>query len=228
MKRGFPDCNGIYIVPSILSADFSFLKKEIKSVERYSGWFQVDIMDGHFVPNLSFGPHITSNLRKITRLPIDVHLMVTNPSDFIIPFYKAGADLITCHIESQNFEKALSHIKKIGLKAGLALKPYTPLKRALKYLHKIDLLLVMTVEPGFGGQKFIYSMLDKISLAYKIKKEKEYSFHIQVDGGINEKTIFECLKAGANSFVMGSALFSRENPSFISKLYRAINRGFYA
>jgi len=217
-----------FIVPSILSADFSCLKKEIKSVEKYAGWIQVDIMDGHFVPNLSFGPHITSNLRKITKLPIDVHLMVENPLDFIIPFYKSGADLITCHIESKNFLKALKKTKQLNIMAGLAIKPATPIKNVLKYLNHIDLLLIMTVEPGFGGQAFIESMLDKIKEASAIREKKGYKFHIQVDGGINEKTIFDCIKAGANSFVMGNALFSRRNPYFIKMLYNKIKRGFYA
>ncbi|PIS47144.1 MAG: ribulose-phosphate 3-epimerase [Elusimicrobia bacterium CG08_land_8_20_14_0_20_51_18] len=224
MKIRFPNYKENFIVPSVLSADFTRLAREIKGVEKYSGWIQVDIMDGHFVPNLSFGPHITRNLRTLTRLPLDAHLMVQKPMAFIEPFRKAGADLITVHLESENFPEALKEIKRRKLKAGLALRPKTPLAKAGKYLKEIDLLLVMTVEPGFGGQEFIGGMLDKIKAAKKIRENEGLSFHIQADGGVNEKTAFDCLEAGANSLVMGSALFSRKNPAFIKALSGKIKK----
>lgn len=218
MKTFFPSYKKNFIVPSVLSADFGRLREEIKSVEKHCGWIQVDIMDGHFVPNLSFGPHITKNLRSLTKLPLDAHLMVERPLDFAEPFAKAGADLITVHAESENFAAALKAIKRKGLKAGLALRPRTPFSRAEKYLKELDLLLVMTVEPGFGGQEFMRGMLAKIKEAKAARERKGLSFHIQVDGGVNAETAFECLSAGANSLVMGSALFSEKNPAFIKKL----------
>ncbi len=218
----FPDLSSNFIVPSVLSADFSNLKKEIKKVEPYSGWIQVDIMDGHFVKNLSFGPHITSCIRKITSLPIDVHLMVENPQIFIEPFINAGANLITVHFESKNFLLAIKKIKSMKLKAGIAIKPKTPALKIFPYLNLVDLILIMTVEPGFGGQSFIFDMLDKIKEVREYLRSKNMNKYIQVDGGINEKTIIHAMTSGANSFVMGSALFSRKNPAFIKKIYNLI------
>jgi len=225
-KTAFPehDCN--FIVPSILSADFSCLKKDIQSIEKYSGWIQIDVMDGHFVPNLSFGPHIASNVRKITNLPLDVHLMVEKPFNFVNSFYRSGANLITCHIESEDFLKAIKEIKRLGLKAGIALNPRTDFSKAIKYLKYVDLLLIMTVNPGFGGQEFISEMLEKIKIAKKFKDENKMKYYIQVDGGINENNIFKVLRAGANSIVMGSGLFSKDNPKFIKRLFDNIG-GIY-
>ncbi|MEF3279992.1 MAG: ribulose-phosphate 3-epimerase [Elusimicrobiota bacterium] len=218
----FPDYNENFIVPSLLSADFSHLKKEIKSVEKYSGWLQLDVMDGHFVPNLSFGPHIAECVKKITSLPLDVHLMVKNPVKFIEPFIKSGADLITVHFESDDFEKALKLIKKYRIKAGIALKPKTQFEKIKKIIPFCDLVLIMTVEPGFGGQNFIFDMIHKIKQARDFINLNKYKIYLQVDGGINENTILYAMNSGANSFVMGSALFAKKNPFFIKKMYNLI------
>lgn len=218
----FPKVNENFIVPSVLSANFANLTKEIRSVEKYSGWIQVDVMDGHFVKNLSFGPHITSCIRNITSLPIDVHLMVENPVLFIEPFFNAGANLITVHFESKNFKKAVEKIKSLGIKSGVAIKPKTPVSKILSYLKIVDLVLVMTVEPGFGGQSFIYDMLEKIKNIRDYLTRNSLNKYLQVDGGINENTILYALNSGANSFVMGSALFSKKNPNYIKKIYNLI------
>ncbi|MCX7905891.1 MAG: ribulose-phosphate 3-epimerase [Elusimicrobiales bacterium] len=220
----FPSIYDNFIVPSILSADFSNLSKEIKKVEKYSGWIQVDVMDGHFVKNLSFGPHITSCLRKITDLPIDVHLMVEEPLNFIDSFSKAGANIITVHYESKNFLSALKKIKSFKLKSGIAVKPKTPAYVVKKYLDIVDLVLVMTVEPGFGGQEFIFDMLEKIKELRDFINLNKLPVYLQVDGGINENTILYAINSGANSFVMGSALFREKNPFFIKKMYNFIKK----
>ncbi len=224
MKPHFPRYNDTFITPSVLSADFTRLRQEIKSVEKHSGWIQVDIMDGHFVPNLSFGPHIASNIRKITNLPIDAHLMVERPLNFIDSFKSAGVDLISCHIESKDFIKAIQRVKSIGLKAGLALNPNTSFSKAIKYIGQVDLILIMTVNPGFGGQKFIEDMRKKIAQAYEFKKNKSAKFYIQVDGGVNASKALDCVKLGVNSLVMGSALFKEKNPSFIRHLNSEIKK----
>lgn len=224
MKPYFPGYNDSFITPSVLSADFTRLKQEIRSVEKYSGWIQIDIMDGHFVPNLSFGPHITSNIRKLTNLPLDAHLMVERPLNFIDSFKSAGSDLISCHIESKDFLKAIRKIKSIGLKAGLALNPATPFSKAIKHIGEVDLILIMTVNPGFGGQKFIEDMRKKIMQAYDFKKKKSAKFYIQVDGGVNSSNAIDCARLGANSLVMGSGLFKEKNPSFIRNLSSVIKK----
>ena len=222
--RKFPSIDSKFIVPSILSADIANLSKEIKSVEKYSGWIQIDVMDGHFVPNLSFGPHVVKCIRKITQLPLDVHLMVENPCDFIEPFFKVGADLITVHFESKNFDKAIDMIKKFKLKSGIAIRPKTPFKEIERYIKNIDLILIMTVEPGFGGQSFIYDMLEKIKKARDFLTVNGFKKYIQVDGGINIHTIKYALRSGANSFVMGSALFNEKNSKFIKKVYNILKK----
>ncbi|MEW5951315.1 MAG: ribulose-phosphate 3-epimerase [Elusimicrobia bacterium] len=222
MIRKFPDYNDVFITPSVLSADFSCLKKEIFSVEKHSGWIQLDIMDGHFVPNLSFGPHIASCIRNLSELPLDVHLMVEKPFLFVEPFAKAGADIITCHIEAENPLKTIKKIRSLGLKAGLALNPQTSFYKAEKYLSQIDLLLIMSVNPGFGGQEFISDSYDKIKEAASYKFKKKLNYYIQVDGGISSDNAVRCALLGANSLVMGSALFKEKNPKFISKLYGKI------
>lgn len=224
MKPSFPPLGKTAIVPSILSADFSCLKKEIRSIEKHSGWIQLDVMDGYFVPNLSFGPHIAGCLRRITALPIDVHLMVKKPLCFIDPFVKSGVDLITCHIESDNFLKALRKVKSLGIKAGLALNPDTPFEYSKRYLKEIDLLLIMSVNPGFGGQKFMPQSLEKIRQASLYRKESGLKFYIQVDGGVCRENAGICAVAGADSLVMGSAIFKEKNPNFISKISKDLRR----
>ncbi|MBP7796703.1 MAG: ribulose-phosphate 3-epimerase [Elusimicrobiales bacterium] len=218
----FPDYKDNFIVPSVLSADFSCLKKEIKKVEKYSGWIQLDVMDGHFVDNLSFGPHVAKCLKNVTELPLDVHLMVEEPVKFVKPFIDSGAGVITSHFESNDFLKAIKMVKDAGIKAGIAIKPRTPAKKILKYIPLVDLILVMTVEPGFGGQSFMYDMLDKIKEIRDYLTINKLNKYLQVDGGINENTLIYALNSGANSFVMGSALFSKNNPSFIKRIAKSI------
>jgi ribulose-phosphate 3-epimerase len=203
----------ISIVPSVLSADFFCLRKDISKIEKHSDWIQVDVMDGHFVPNLSFGPCVVQSLKKVTNLPIDVHLMVQHPEKFIEPFYNAGANLMTIHLESEcNIKRCLAKIKNYGLRTGIAVKPETDIKKITEFLNIIDLVLIMTVDPGFGGQKFMRNMLAKISQARKIINDARLNIWLQVDGGINQNTGVLTIESGADCLVIGSALFSSQNP----------------
>ena len=208
------------IVPSVLSADFSCLKKSLRGLERQAGWVQLDVMDGHFVPNLSFGPHVARGLAAATSMALDAHLMVERPGMFIQPFASAGVSLITVHQEAKDdIGACLKKIRSLGLKAGLALRPKTPLSRALKYLGRVDLLLLMTVEPGFGGQSFIPAILSKISEARRAIAGLGRPVWLQVDGGINEDTAPLAARAGADSLVMGKAVFSNSDPAgFVRRL----------
>lgn len=198
----------VLIAPSILSADFACLKDEIKKLSQAGAdWIHLDVMDGHFVPNLTFGPMVVKSIRPYTSLPFDVHLMVENPLEMIPWFAKAGADIITVHAEScLHLDKALSQIKSYGLKAGVSLNPSTP-ETVLEYvLDKTDLILVMSVNPGFGGQSFISGSIEKISRIKSMIKGK--NILIEVDGGINPLTSAECVAAGADVLVAGSAVIN--------------------
>ena len=202
----------IKISPSILSADFSQLGKEIKKLEvGGADMIHVDVMDGHFVPNLTIGPPVIKNLRKYTKLPFDVHLMISPVHDYIENYANAGADIITIHPEAtENLKESISLIKKFGKKVGVSLNPKTEIKTLIDEIDNIDLVLVMSVNPGFGGQKFMPEVLDKIKELKQIKDKNEYHFDIEVDGGINFSNSKIVLEAGADILVSGTTVF-KEN-----------------
>ncbi|MFY4774416.1 ribulose-phosphate 3-epimerase [Metabacillus sp. RGM 3146] len=199
----------VKIAPSILSADFSKLADEIRDVESGGAdYIHVDVMDGHFVPNITIGPLIVEAIRPITKLPLDVHLMIENPDHYIPAFAKAGADIITVHAEaSPHLHRTIQLIKSHGIKAGVVLNPATPAEHIQHVLEDIDMVLLMTVNPGFGGQKFIRSVLPKIQQVSEMIKKNQLSVEIEVDGGINEATAKLCTDAGANVLVAGSAIY---------------------
>lgn len=200
--------NKTIISPSILSADFTDLKNDIKKVEPYVPWLHIDVMDGHFVPNISIGVPVVKSIRKSTNLFLDTHLMIENPIKYIKPFFEAGSDLITFHYEAalDDTRKTIDEIKKYGIKAGLSIKPKTSADEIIEYVNLVDLVLIMTVEPGFGGQKFMEECVSKISDIRKYSKNK--NLIVQIDGGINDKTAKMCIDEGADSLVAGSYIYN--------------------
>ena len=202
----------IQISPSILSADFSQLGSEIRKLEEGGAdLIHVDVMDGHFVPNLTIGPPVIKNLRKYTKLPFDVHLMISPVHEYIENYANAGADIITIHPEAtENLKESISLIKKFGKKVGVSLNPKTEIKTLIDEINNIDLVLVMSVNPGFGGQKFMPEILDKIKELKTIKDKNQYHFDIEVDGGINFSNSKIILEAGADILVSGTTVF-KEN-----------------
>ena len=213
------------IAPSILSADFAHLAKEIQKVEEAGAdMIHVDVMDGHFVPNLTVGPPIVKSIRKATRLPLDVHLMITNPDDYIPEFIKSGSDYLTVHVETcPHLHRTIQAIKENGVKAGVTLNPATPLSLIAPILPFVDLLLVMSVNPGFGGQSFIPQVLDKIREARHMIDEMQVPVELEVDGGLKAENIKEIAQAGADIFVAGSSIFhSKDYKMTLEKMRDAI------
>ena len=204
----------IKIAPSILAADFANLGRDIISLSDWNAdWVHFDVMDGHFVPNMSFGPPICAAIRPLTKLPIDVHLMVEDPTRFIPWFQKAGADIITIHVEAErHLHRALQQIHEGGCKAGVVLNPGTPAVMVKEVLPYCDLVLVMSVNPGYGGQKFIPQSLEKIAELRRMIDERGLNTEIEVDGGINPETAKLCIDAGATVLVAGSAVFLASDP----------------
>lgn len=198
------------IAPSILSADFSNLETEIKSIiAAGAGFVHVDVMDGHFVQNLTIGMPVVKAIKPKSSIPLDVHLMIDNPEIYIEQFINAGSDYLTIHVEStKNVEASLKMIRDLGAKPGITARPGTTLDQLKPFLHLVDLVLIMTVEPGFGGQKFMESQLEKVKELKSIREEKKLNYLIEVDGGINGDTAKLCWEAGADVLVAGSAVFS--------------------
>lgn len=207
----------IMIAPSLLSADFSRLAEEIGDVERAGcDALHIDVMDGHFVPNLTIGPLVVSAVRKVTKLPLDVHLMIDRPVRYIAEFRKAGADWITIHVEAEkDVKRCLTEVRKLGAKAGLSLRPGTPVEAILPYLNDLDLVLIMSVEPGFGGQAFMPDQMPKI-----VATRRQFKGLISVDGGIDPRNASHAIEAGADILVAGSAVFGKPDRAKVLQEFR--------
>lgn len=199
----------IKLAPSLLSADFARLGEEIANVEKGGAdWLHIDVMDGHFVPNITIGPPVVRSIRRVSALPLDVHLMIKNADRYINDFASAGADIITVHWEAcGHIHRTISNIKELGKKAGISINPATPPEVLRIMLPEVDLVLVMSVNPGFGGQKFIPSSLDKIARLKNMKEDGGYSFEIEVDGGVNLENAGALAQAGATVLVAGSSVY---------------------
>ncbi len=210
----------IKISPSILSADFSILGDEIKSLEQAGAdLIHIDVMDGHFVPNITMGPPIIKMVRKFTKLPFDVHLMISPVEKYIKAFADAGSDIITIHPEAtDNLKRAVSTIKSLGKKAGVSLNPKTPISALMDVINDIDLILIMSVNPGFAGQSFMSEVLPKVTELRKMINDKKLKIDIEIDGGINFETAPLAVKAGANILVSGTTIFSGSLKDNIQKL----------
>ena len=204
----------IYIAPSVLSADLVRLAEQVSQVEEGgANWIHVDVMDGHFVPNLTFGAAMVAALRRITDLPLDVHLMVARPEWYIAPFADAGADVFTFHPEATaHAQRQLEQVRACGMQAGLALNPGTPLSYAEEVIEDLDLLLIMSVNPGFGGQQYLAAATKKLARARQLLDSRGSRARLEVDGGISRNTIAAAHGAGADTFVVGSAIFGSDDP----------------
>lgn len=212
------------IAPSILSADFSRLGEEVRAVEAAGAdIIHFDVMDGHFVPNLTIGPLVLEAVRKVTKLPIDAHLMMEHPDLYVQEFIKAGADYVSVHVEaSRHLHRSIQNIKSLGAKAGVALNPHTPIDSMGYILDEVDFILVMTVNPGFGGQKFIPGAFKKVQELDNIRREHKLGFQIEIDGGIKLDNIAEVSRAGVDMFVAGSAIFGSKDYADTIKKMKAL------
>jgi len=215
------------IAPSILACDFARFGEEAAAAEKAGGdWLHCDIMDGHFVDNISFGPDVVAGLRKHTKFPLDVHLMISRPDHYYPRFVDAGANRITVHVEAKHdISKTLAGIRAAGCGAGLCLNPPTPFSAVEPFLDQIDLLLVMTVNPGFGGQKFMQDCLSKVSAGATRRAAGGFKYHIEVDGGINHITAAEARQAGANVFVAGTSVFGQPDYAAAIRTLRGDSKG---
>jgi ribulose-phosphate 3-epimerase len=208
------------IAPSILSADYAKLSEEIERVRAEADWVHVDVMDGHFVPNLTIGPPVVRSLHKHTDLPLDCHLMVDNPDDLLEPLAEAGAHGCTVHIELGDPTRLIERMRSLGLHPGLVLNPDTSFDAVAPFLHLVDLLLVMSVHPGFGGQRFIRDVLPKLTAAGNLSEERGLEIDLQIDGGIGPANAADAVRAGANVLVAGSAIFEADDPLLAARRIR--------
>lgn len=206
----------IIVAPSLLSCDFANLEAEIEAVTTSGAdWLHVDVMDGHFVNNITIGPVVVRAIKKVSKIPLDVHLMIENPEKYVDSFIDAGSDYLTIHIEAtKNAKDVLRSIRARGVKPGITLRPRTSIEEVLPLLEEVSLVLVMTVEPGFGGQQFMHDQVEKIRILKKEIENKNLNVHIEVDGGINQETSRICKEAGATAFVAGSYIFGAGKQSY--------------
>jgi len=212
------------LAPSILAADFTNLEQQIKLVEKGGAdWLHCDIMDGHFVPNISFGPLVVAAAKRVTELPVDVHLMIENPDDYLDAFINAGADYISIHVEEVvHLNRTVQRIKELGAKVGVVINPATPVASVKDIAEYIDLLLIMTVNPGFGGQSFIPNSLNRIEEAVNLRKELGAEYLIEIDGGVSAATAKSALQAGVDVFVAGSSIFNADDIAAAAKEIKTV------
>ena len=211
------------IAPSVLSANFGNLNKDIELINRSDAdWFHLDIMDGVFVPNISFGFPIIKAIKKLSTKPLDVHLMIVNPDNYTLAFKEVGADILTVHLEAcSHLHRSIQNIKNLGMKAGVAINPHTPIESLKDIISDIDLVCLMSVNPGFGGQKFIENTFEKVRNLKLLIEQKKSKALIEIDGGVDLKNYKKLIKSGANVLVAGNTVFNSENPTDTIKLLKA-------